>query len=454
MIKTVFAVLFSFLVCFQAAFAVVTRKKFSSGKQQYYIYYDGNGQEIAREKTVKNQPSVFSPGADINGEVRELGPKGELVYVWNYKNNKKEGKAFGYYPGGGKMYELNYSGGLLQGIGIKYLENGKVSEKVFYVDGKVEGPAHIYLENGNYYKYNYEKNKLEGQAYLYDTQHRLLETATYGNNVLEGAYIKYYLSGAVKSEMTYRRGKIEGYARYYDEKGREVSTRLYRNGREIDKIEHIDEESKVFSPKTAFLKRKDSESIVWQGPAAIHLRDSGKMIGEIKFFEKDKKLNGEHKTYYKNGQVKYEGRFVNGIPSGKFKTYSPDGRLLGTDNYYRGKLSGISTMYYSSGEKLAEYRYKNGKLEGVSSVYSKYGSLILEASYRNNMLHGSIKNFYESGLLCFESYFSNGEPVGQLRYYFPTKEHKLMYLLEFKNGKIHKSAAFSEDEFVEFIAEY
>ena len=77
MIKTVFAVLFSFLVCFQAAFAVVTRKKFSSGKQQYYIYYDGNGQEIAREKTVKNQPSVFSPGADINGEVRELGLKGE-----------------------------------------------------------------------------------------------------------------------------------------------------------------------------------------------------------------------------------------------------------------------------------------------------------------------------------------------------------------------------------------
>ena len=128
------------------------------------------------------------------------------------------------------MYELNYSGGLLQGIGIKYLENGKVSEKVFYVDGKVEGPAHIYLENGNYYKYNYEKNKLEGQAYLYDTQHRLLETATYGNNVLEGAYIKYYLSGAVKSEMTYRRGKIEGYARYYDEKGRKTYTYNFVKG--------------------------------------------------------------------------------------------------------------------------------------------------------------------------------------------------------------------------------
>lgn len=452
MIKKISALFLSMLFLSSASFAVMTRKKIFSDKEQYYVYYDEDGAEVARENILKNKTSQFSPESDVSGEVREFNDKDELLYIWNYKNNIKDGKAFGFYPNGKKMYELIYVDGVLQNIGIKYFENGGVSEKVFYMDGKVEGPAHIYLENGNYYKYNYENNKLNGSAYLYDREHRLLEVATYKDNVLEGEYIKYYLSGAIKSEMKYRRGKIEGYARYYDEKGREVSTRLYRNGKEVDKIQHMDDSKSSF--KTSFVKRSDNESIVWQGPAVTHLEDSKKMVNEIKFFEKSDKLNGVHKTYYKNGHVRYEGRFANGVPNGVFKTYSVDGTLIGIDNYSWGRITGTSKMYYATGEKLAEYRYKNGKLEGVSSVYNKDGSVIIKASYRNNLLHGSIENFYENGIRCFESYFSNGEPVGQLRYYFPTQDIKLMYLIEFKNGKIFKSTAFSIDEFIEFVAEY
>lgn len=456
MIKKVFILLVAALFLSQTAYAAITKKKeIVSEKEHHYVYYDKSGSEIGREKIVKNSPAQFSPESKITGEVREVNDKGVLLYIWNYKDNKKDGKALGFYPGGQKMYELTYGSDVLKGIGIKYFENGNVSEKVFYVDGKVEGPAHIYLENGNYYKYNYINNRLNGTAHLYDKQHRLLEIATYKDNVLEGAYIKYYLSGAVKSEMKYSRGKLEGYARYYDEKGREVSTLLYKNGKEVDKIKHLEDGKKIsVSQKTVFLKNKDAGGIQWQGPATIHLTESKKRVNEVKFFEKAKKLNGVYRTYYKNGQIRYEGTFVNNLPSGIFKTYSIEGNIVGVDNYSAGKLSGTSKMYYATGELLAEYRYKNGKIEGLSVVYNKDGSLISEVSYKNSLLHGSIKNFYENGNLCFESYFSNGEPVGQLRYYFSEKEHRLMYLIEFKDGRIHKSTAFSIDEFIEFTAGY
>ena len=451
MIKRIFVLSLSALLFSQAAYAVIIKKKYSADKEYGYIYYDKDNSEIAREKTVKGN-SEFSGGVKINGEVKEVDDNGRVIYIWNYKDNKKDGKALGFYPGGQKMCELIYSDDVLKGIGVKYHKNGNIAEKVFYVNGKVEGPAHIYLENGNYYKYNYVGNKLNGQAFLYDKEHRILEMATYKDNVLEGENIKYYLSGSVKSEMMYSRGKIEGYVKYYDEKGREVSTLLYKDGREINKIQHIDEDK--YDTRSAFSKKQGAESVVWQGPAMAHLNETRKMINEIKFFKKEKNLNGMHRTYYKNGHVRYEGRFSNNVPYGEFRTYSLEGKIIGTDNYSGGKLTGISKMYYATGEKLAEYRYKNGKLEGVSSVYKKDGGLITEVSYRNNLLHGSLKSFYENGRLCFESYFSNGEPVGQLRYYSPEKGHKLSYLIEFKNGKIHKSTAFSGDEFIEFTAEY
>ena len=452
MIKQIFILLLAAVLFSQSAYAAVTKKRYSA---DVYIYYDDNDSEIGREKIVKGH-SEFSSGFKINGEVKEVDDKGILLYVWNYKDNKRDGRAVGFYPSGQKMYEFDYYNGVLKGIGVKYHENGSIAEKVFYIEGKVEGPAHVYLENGNYYKYSYMDNKLNGPAYLYDKEHRLLEASTYRDNVLEGENIKYYPSGSIKSEMAYSRGKLEGYSKYYDEKGREVSMLLYKNGKIIDKIHHIDEdENKSASERPAFLKRRGAGSVVWQGPAMTHLNESRKMINEIRFFEKGRRrLNGAYKTYHKNGQVKYEGKFSNNIPYGVFKTYSPEGKIITTDNYSEGKLTGISKMYYATGQKLAEYRYKNGKLEGISSIYNKDGGLIAEAGYKNNLLHGTFKSFYENGQLCFESYFSNGEPVGQLRYYSPSKKNrKLLYLIEFNNGKMRKSTAFSED-IIEFTAEY
>ncbi|MCL2334609.1 MAG: hypothetical protein FWC57_00935 [Endomicrobia bacterium] len=457
MIKKTAAVLIALTFCLAPLFAAMSRKKVVSGNDVFYVYYDEKGAEVAKEKILKNGSSEFVYGFKINGEVKETGDNGVITYMWSYKDNKKNGPCYRFYPSGKKMEEFTYKNGVLDGPSKKYSEDGKVTEAADYVNGKIS-TLENFLENGNRWKYSYKNDKLNGTSYLYDSQNRLIESKTYKDNVLNGSSKKYYLSSAVKSETEYVNGKPEGYSHYYDEKGREVSTVLYKNGKEVNKIRHLSEQDADQSKtpvKASLEKSGGQKSLRWQGPASMHMADSKRMINEIKFFVKDGgNMNGVFKAYYKNGQTRYEGRFANGRPEGIFKAYSPEGKVVSADNYSRGRINGTSKLYYLSGEKLAEYRYKDGVLEGVSSVYNKDGSVLSQVSYRKGLMHGTIKNFYDNKGLCFEGYFSDGEPVGQIRYYFYGDTNKLQYLIEFNKGRMTKSTAFSRDGFVSYEALY
>ncbi|MDR1695492.1 MAG: hypothetical protein LBR69_02515 [Endomicrobium sp.] len=425
-------------------FGVVYKKKESSGKDSFFVYTDKTGAEISREKILPDGGTRFVSGIIISGEVQELGENGKPVYQWNYRNSKPEGPAYKFYPGGEKLYELNYKAGVLSGDARKFYEDGSIAEEAVYVKGEVEGTATVYMKNGNFYKYVYKDNMLNGLTHLYDKNGRLIESSSYKDGVLEGTSRKYYLSGAVKSEMEYSHGKLDGYVRNYDEKGQEVNVLLYRNGKEIGSNQET-------SSKNTPAKADADNTVIWRGPAQMHLTDSNRALNELRFFAKNKYLNGEYKVKYKNGRTHFEGKFKNNKPDGVFKTYSRDGVLIARDIYSNGRLNGTSVMYYATGEKFAEFKYSNGKLHGELDVYKKGDDKtpVIEAKYRNGLMYGSLEVFYESGQLCFEAYFADGVPVGQLRYYFP-KDKRLKYLIEFKNGKVYKTVQYSYEGFVEF----
>ncbi|MDR1942310.1 MAG: toxin-antitoxin system YwqK family antitoxin [Endomicrobium sp.] len=437
----ILSALLFFLLC-QPCGAFINKKKVvTSDKEAFFIYTDEKGSEIAKERIFKDGKTELVYGFKINGEVRELDDNGSILYLWQYVDNQLDGICYKFYASGTVLYELTYKKDVLQGPAKKYYEDGSLAEEVIYINGKVEGTATVYLKNGNYYKYAYKDGKLNGKSSLYDKNNRLLETSMYKNNVLDGITAKYYLSGFLKSDMQYQKGKLKGAVRYYDEKGGEINYR---------KTSSEDDNSYDLSSA----KKESKKLLNWNGPAQAYMSESRKMINEMKFLLKIKYLNGKCRSYYKNGKVRFEGNFIDNVPSGIFKSYSLDGKTLTVDNYVYGKLDGVSKLYYSTGEKLAQYRYKKGKISGISTVYNKDGSLISEVGYKNNLLHGTVKSFYDNGALCFEAYFSNGEPVGQLRYYFPDGSGNLKYLVEFNSGKICKSTSFSETGFVEYQAAY
>ncbi|MCL2390012.1 MAG: hypothetical protein FWD54_02720 [Endomicrobia bacterium] len=429
-------------------FGVIYKKKADSEKESFFIYTDEKGVQIAKEKILKDGKTQFVSGVKISGEVKEFDEDGKLAYIWNYDDNELNGATYKFYPSGEKLYVLNYKNNELDGTAKKFYEDGTLEEKVLYEKGNIQ-TAEAYLKNGNCYRYSYKDNKLNGVSYLYDKNNRLIESSNYKNNILEGATKKYYLSGSIKSEMEYVRGKLDGYVRHYDEKGYEVNTLLYRDGKEISNMQELEKKDLKNFKSSASGQKQTDHPVIWSGPAQVHLIDSGRVLNELRFFAKNKNLNGKYYVKYRNGQIHYEGSFLNNKPNGVFKTYSPEGKIIATDTYSDGKLTGTSIMYYASGEKFAEFSYDNGKLNGKSNVYKKDGSLITDVNYRNGLMHGTLEVFYESGELCFAAYFSDGIPVGQLRYYFP-EDKKLKYLIEFKQGKVCKSIQYSKDGFVEF----
>jgi antitoxin component YwqK of YwqJK toxin-antitoxin module len=443
----------------QNSFSYIDKTKvLKDSREAYYIYTDEKGAKIAKERILPNGKTELILGGDINGEVRELDDKGSLIYLWHYKDNRLDGLSYKFYTSGAVCYELTYEKDVLQGPAKKYYEDGTLAEEVIYVNGKVEGIAKVYLKNGNYYEYRYKNGRLDGKTFLYDSTHRLLETLEYKNNVLDGTVSKYYLSGALKSDAKYVNGKeSKGSVRVYDEKGRQImqtQPEFAKKGAKEGSFESYDANKNFLYPSME--RRKGSKILSWQGPAHNHMIKSRKMVAEFIFFvkkDRNKKLNGKQRINYRNGNIRFEGSFVNDRPHGIFKTYLPDGTLTSYDYYISGKLHGISRTYYATGLKLAEYRYWNGEINGLSKVYNKNGGVIMEANYKKNLMHGAIKVFSGIGALCFESHFLNGAPAGHLRYYFPDGQ-SLKYLVEFKGGRISKSVSFSDRGFEEFMADY
>ena len=58
---------------------------------------------------------------------------------------------------------------------------------------------------------------------------------------------------------------------------------------------------------------------------------------------KNGKLDGPVRYYYKNGRVRSEGVFKNGLHFGKWRNYSKEGRLISIDDQRKGNLNPIKT---------------------------------------------------------------------------------------------------------------
>ena len=192
--------------------------------------------------------------------------------------------------------------------------------------------------------------------------------------------------------------------------------------------------------------------------------------------EKDCKRNGKGKEYYKNGDVKYDGdwiddlpegegkyididgkyyvgQFKRGVKNGKGAEYDKDNNLRYEGDFINGKYEGNGKLIYANGECYnglfkdglkygkGTYYYKNGKVkyEGdfINDVIEGNGKLISENNYyyigeiKNNSLNGKGILYYKDDRVRYKGEFLNGkyEWNGQL-----TLENGITYKGLFKNG--------------------
>ena len=167
---------------------------------------------------------------------------------------------------------------------------------------------------------------------------------------------------------------------------------------------------------------------------------------------------------YPNGQMQYQGWFLNGKPTGEFKRFHENGKpacvqvfdekgnstveifagdgsllakgayhgnrrhglweyfaqagyVLMTETYEKGRRQGESLKFGPEKQVLERMYYKNDLLDGERIQYYLYGNKMAEYHYKAGRLDGPYRSWLDSGDLEEEGAYLDGKKEGEWHYY-------------------------------------
>ena len=388
-----------------------------------------------------------------HGKGKEFNSTGFLLFEGEYLKGKKWN---------GIGYENNKI--------IYELHNGKGNIKEYDIDSRLiyEGELLNGERNGKgkLYDEDYEILKFEGEflngkkwtGKRYDKNNNILyelkegkeyikEYDNDGKFILEGQYLNGRLHGKVKGpnfEGEYKNCEKNGiFKEYYDENLLEFEGE-YLNGKRNGKGKFfgIDDELNselIFEGEYLYGFQRKGKAYVnrileYEGEFLFNRKWNGKGYdknGNAKYILKNG--NGNVREY-SDGNLMFEGEYINGKRNGKGKEYDEnnfvfEGEYL-KDKKWKGKFK-INLDY--DGNKIFEGEYLNGKLWNGKGYEKNNNNLLFEFKEGN----GNIKKYFENCNLLYEAEYKNGEINGKLKQYFSSGiiEFEGVYINGLKNGK-------------------
>lgn len=253
------------------------------------------------------------------------------------------------------------------------------------------------------------EDKKNGCAQYFDSLGNIVKELFYIDNVIQNEQIEYYPSGKIKSVSNFKDGKKVEEAFEFDENGMVITELIYDDG---------------------FLKSEK----------------------KINRHNSDGKKTGYWRDFYKNGKLKEESNFLNGIKKGISKKYTLSGKIDSIKNYTADSLSGgqdielikLYKEYYKNSytEKLVGGFYNNMK-QGMYREYDTLGNVINGFIYKNDTIiaeglilnngtyNGKWKYNYPSGKIQSEGNYEKGSKNGIWTYYF--EDGKVQQRGKYKN---------------------
>ena len=141
--------------------------------------------------------------------------------------------------------------------------------------------------------------------------------------------------------------------------------------------------------------------------------------------------NGEGILYYKNGNIMYEGEFVNDVAEGNGMCMLEDGE------YYIGQMknglrNGNGIEYYRNGKIRYEGDFVNNKYEGFGTNYMRNGDYYI-GQMKNGLRNGK-GIYYKNGKIFYEGDYVNDVEEGNGKMIWKNGEY---YIGQWKHGKLN-----------------
>ena len=148
------------------------------------------------------------------------------------------------------------------------------------------------------------------------------------------------------------------------------------------------------------------------------------------------------KKYYENGQLKLEGKYIDGKKEGLWKQYYENGQLSREENYKENKLDGQSKYYYINGKIMEERNCKKGERDGLFKRYYENGQLEHIWEFKDGLSNGYTLFFDENGQIrCIGRYIVNKKE-------FFAESQEGLWRWYYKNGQLKNEKMFKDRKII------
>ncbi|MBW6491448.1 MAG: toxin-antitoxin system YwqK family antitoxin [Lentimicrobium sp.] len=290
-----------------------------------------------------------------NGYFKEYDEKGMLTDVSKYVNDIRQEEVpelvkldvrTDYYPDGKVKTRASYKGEIPEGIRREYAQTGEVISAYTYKNGKLIGEGIVDDEGmrEGAWKEFYEDGQLRSEG-------------VYRNGNRIGKWRFYHPDGALEQEGNYNnQGNTNGLWKWYYSNGLVLREENFLNGNSEGIFTEFDENGDIIIQGEYV---EGLEEGFWKYQHGDH-REEGTYRGGMR--------NGEWKYYYDDGQLSFQGSYIDDNPNGRHIWYWPNGKKKDEGEYLMGMKNNEWIQYNNDGTIFMVISYQNGierKYDGV-----------------------------------------------------------------------------------------
>jgi uncharacterized protein len=400
------------------------------------VFYYDNGYKSSEGNMVNGKPDGYWKSYYQNGVLKNEGnrknlqldstwkfynDKGKITKSINYKEGKKNGFTVNYDTAGFITSKENYVADIKQGTSYNFYPSGKIKQSIPFKNGRADGVSYIFTEDSIIttiikYKMGYVE-KLE----------KINQTDEKGNK--QGIWKEFYPDGTVKKESRYKDGVIDGYVKEYDKKGDLAEMKKYSYGKEVQNAPEL-------AKPDIFKAYFDDGNVRYEG---LYL--NGMPIGTHYKFHLSKRCdsvrvyNDSNETYtnqYKcfnlsvadSAFVYQEGYLIERGPVDSLRRrqktwieYNITGEFRSKGTYVDDKRVGNWEFFYPNGKTEQKGKYdKKGRAQGEWILYYDNGNILRKEHYQNDKREGTLEEYAEDGKLITKGEYLDDQKEGDWFY--------------------------------------
>lgn len=198
----------------------------------------------------------------------------------------------------------------------------------------------------------------------------------------DGPFKRYYDTGELKTEGMYRNDKRVGRWKSYYKSGQLERSYIYAPNGLFSGVEERYSEKGVL----VYMSKVNTEG----GIDVAQYFSSGetRVTGSEVYLKANKVFvpQGISTEYFKEGGVKVERSFQDGMLQGIWKQYYDTGELEWEVTYTKESMSGSYKNYYKNGKLKIEGLCKNNLKEDIEKQYDENGGLLKSLKYKEGQL--------------------------------------------------------------------